>query len=512
MQQSILIASPDLAFGEFIRQTIADSEQYQAVLVERVDMVVKTFAEEDFSLALLDADFPPAELAFVSQALQEINAAVPQALLLPDSIAQPESLAQIETLSKPFYTPDLFALLQRLTSGAPAAAPVGSSAAPRVDNSPWLEDVQRAAQHLTRLSLATAAQAALIVRAGELWAYAGQLSQAAALELAQTAQLGWRSSPNSAPALDADLARFVHLQTTGDDYMLYATQLAEALTLALAFETTTPFSQMRAQATELARSLAEPPSVDLPAAGFPSARQLPEPAFSVAPLLNQETEASYQEPDLDLPALPLFEPGFVPPPSPGAASEWIPEDERWDEGYNPFNVPIASEPRPETKLAEPPQHAGGQPYAEEYTEAPTEAHIRPFVELDSPTSRYYLRYTFVLTPRLPNHTLVDELRSRLPAWLEEICLAYEWQLERHMIRPDYLLWSSRLPPETAPRAHEQIVRELLSERIFSAFPQLAYENPSGDFWSAGSLILSLAEPLPEDLLADFIAHNRRRLH
>ena len=49
---------------------------------------------------------------------------------------------------------------------------------------PWLTDVNTAAQHLTRLTLESSSQAALIVRNNEVWAYAGELVQAAAQEVA----------------------------------------------------------------------------------------------------------------------------------------------------------------------------------------------------------------------------------------------------------------------------------------------------------------------------------------
>ena len=45
-----------------------------------------------------------------------------------------------------------------------------------------------------------------------------------------------------------DLARFIKLDTTGVEIMLYATQLDEEMILALAFDAQTPFSRIRAQA------------------------------------------------------------------------------------------------------------------------------------------------------------------------------------------------------------------------------------------------------------------------
>ncbi len=118
---------------------------------------------------------------------------------------------------------------------------------------PWLQDVSRAAQHLTRLTLESSAQAALITRGDHLWAYAGQLSQGAANELAVTVTRHWDGQKGS------DLLRFVRLEATRAEHMLYATRIADDVVLALVFDAETPFSTIRSQASQLAESLSITP-------------------------------------------------------------------------------------------------------------------------------------------------------------------------------------------------------------------------------------------------------------
>jgi hypothetical protein len=101
--------------------------------------------------------------------------------------------------------------------------------------------------------LETAAQAALIVCQGRLWAYAGELPQPAAQELAEAVADCWDRNGES------DLARFVHLDSDNGEYMLYATALGGGMVLALVFGVETPFSKIRSQAGHLARLLATPP-------------------------------------------------------------------------------------------------------------------------------------------------------------------------------------------------------------------------------------------------------------
>lgn len=492
MVKSVLITTPDPAFGEFIRQTLAATGRYRVFLAHSVRAAVQIFAGQDFILTLLDADLAPAELALLGRTLNELDPQVPQVVLCSQNVILPPEFAETETLSKPFYLPDLLALLERVSpqTAEPGEALAEPGPPSTTGGSHWLEDVQRAAQHLTRLSLASAAQAALIVRAGALWAYAGQLSQAAALELSRVIVDGWDSDPDFTHlAAGADLARFVHLETTGEEYMLYATRLAAGMVLALAFEAATPLSRMRTQANKLARSLAASPDADLPANGRPLPLAAP---FRV----NEEDEILDGGDDLDLPLTPLFEPGFVPPPTPTSSVEWIPEQDLPDLEPHPFDVPAPA------VLASPAEHPGSTRPAAEAVEAGA--------LLETPAGRYRLSYACALVPRLSRHELTGELGTRLPAWLAEIFAAYEWHLDHLVLRPQFLLWVARLAPETAPRDHEQTVRRLTSTRIFSAFPYLAAENPSGDFWSAGSLMISAAEPPPEQVVADFAAGERTR--
>lgn len=110
---------------------------------------------------------------------------------------------------------------------------------------PWLSDVTKAAQHLTRLTLEFSAQAALITRKSDLWAYAGGLSNSAAKEVAQTV------TRNRDGQKGSDLLRFIRLESTKAEHMLYATRLSSETVLALVFDAETPFSTDRSQASQL---------------------------------------------------------------------------------------------------------------------------------------------------------------------------------------------------------------------------------------------------------------------
>jgi REP element-mobilizing transposase RayT len=118
-----------------------------------------------------------------------------------------------------------------------------------------LQNVSLAAGYLTRLSLESSSQAALITRGEKVWAYAGELPKQAADELADAV------AEYATDANGTDLARFIHLAATDADYMLYATSLGGEYRLALVFDTQTPFSHMRSHVADLAKALAAAPEV-----------------------------------------------------------------------------------------------------------------------------------------------------------------------------------------------------------------------------------------------------------
>ena len=121
-----------------------------------------------------------------------------------------------------------------------------------------------------------------------------------------------------------------------------------------------------------------------------------------------------------------------------------------------------------------------------------------------------LNYTCVLVPRMPQHYLTGELADKLAGWVQQLCLAFGWRLEGISIRPEYLQWTVQVVPAISPGNLVRIIRQRTSQHIFSAFSHLATLNPSGDFWAAGYLIVSGAQPPSAQLLRDYIAQTRKR--
>jgi REP element-mobilizing transposase RayT len=437
-------------------------------------------------------------------------------------------------MPKPYYLPDVLTMLNNPSSYSRSMQP-GSSNNRDVQTStpslPWLQDVSKAAQHLTRLTLESAAQAALITRGDNLWAYAGGLSQNAAKELAVTVTRHWDGQKGS------DLLRFVRLEATKAEHMLYATRIADDIVLALVFDAETPFSTIRTQAGQLAQSLSIPTAEE----EKPLAQRSPLPASHDAPTEYVEEEEEGQNEQIPNIADILSD---VPPPQPQTqmSSRMIPlpdedligtrpssalnqysresspairvndllvssQDETVEHVVQDFDatMPSKSRPRPETPVRRPMPGELDETRPHSITEVAGRMMLEPIAP-----GLYNLTYACLLVPRFSSHYLTGDISDRISEWLPQICIAFGWRLEYLAVRPEYVQWVVNVPPATSPGYLMRIMRQQTSEKIFTEFTRLKKENPSGDFWAPGYLIMGGTQPHPPQLVKDYIKQTRTR--
>ncbi len=291
MAVRVLIVSPDTGFGGLILQTLERSGEYEPVLVSTGRQALELAKQVPVDLAILDEDTADLKVGELGPVLLVINSEMRIVLIPadePDRLKKSAGMQINGYLTKPFYLPDLVDILDSALAEVPAAETVDDSReadelasegggkehtslntvpqAAAGEDASWMGDINLAAQHLARLTMSTSSQAALVLRQNKLWAYAGQLSREAANELANIVQHSWqpgREGERGSAGRDIDLARFVHLKTTGKEHLLYATNLESDNLLVLAFDARTPFSEIRVQANSLAAALASPPQQDL---------------------------------------------------------------------------------------------------------------------------------------------------------------------------------------------------------------------------------------------------------
>jgi CheY-like chemotaxis protein/REP element-mobilizing transposase RayT len=529
MDLKILIATPVASFGELVTQSLKDAG-YIPIFVTSTAQAILIARDEQCPIAILDCNLQyPGTAQFAEDLHSQIENLNIIFVNLDESCERSINTdfgGDIE-LPKPFYLPDLMETIEKLAAENPfpkIPAPK-KILEPETNEIPadlgWLQDVNQAAQYLTRLSLGTNAQAALIIRGDQIWAYAGQLAQSAAEELAQFVDHHWANGDGR------DLARFIRLETTGQEYMLYATYLGAKFVLALSFEAEMPFSEMRAQTGKLARRLTSPPGALPPQfamdAVLPEMSPHPEPA-DLDPIqwVSEDdyktddaasaavTDADTEDWDLDDAMIErqraMFEDllATLDIPNPDGSTGPYPVEE---EPSSSLQLELQTQ-EPETDLGtreEAPLLMDTRPTL--ITPPLTRSEVQ--LEPESPTL-HDLAFACVLLPRLPGHHLTGVLNELLNLEMVRLCLAFGWRLEHLAIRPQYLHWVVSVGPDVPASQVIEGIRYQTSDLIFKEFPRLARENPSGDFWASGFMVINGRRSLAGGLIQEFIQQTRTR--
>ena len=534
------MVSPQKALGEKLRAKTQRNNIGDLRVTDDFAEALKITRQRHCPLALLDSEMEQQGISVtdIGYALRQINPDIEFIIIenergeIPSGL---ESLAPRATLPASYEFAALQALVNDIlpdtrSRAAPHADPVTEVHSPAPVEFPWLEDVNRAAQHLTRLTLESSAQAALITRDDELWAYAGQFPREAAQELAGSIQRHWDHEEKT------DLLRFIRLAATGAEHMLYATRLTSAMILALVFDSETPFSTIRSQAGWLAGSLASTPPADLyPTASY---RRSPE-----ADGLGDLPHLSSVLTDVPLPD-PLPTPSASLAEQEGQArAEWVPLEQQTDpsdglvfSGETSPSMRLGPPAEPEYEIpadnlavdldpgAEKPGLTDPSQFAEtrrspayepsgasDQTRRGSGSEVARRIVLEPASPAVYnLDYACLLIPRFEHHFLAGDLTERMADWMQEICVAFGWRLEYIAVRPEHLQWIISVPPAKSPSHVMHIMRQQTSQRIFVDFPRFHKENPSGDFWAPGYLIMGGGQPLSQRLIKDFIKQTRQR--
>lgn len=499
------------------------------VATNKSSAVVKA-DELGIPLAMLDYTSSEEWVREIGAALRTIRPSINLIILCDEGVTPPafEKLRPWILARKPFHMTNFMNAVNQSQSSMPVQKKEADSPIS------WLNDQNKAAQHLTRITLESSSQAALITRKNDLWAYAGSLAQNAAKEVAQTITRNWDGQKGS------DLLRFIRLESTKAEHMLYATRLTQDATLALVFDSETPFSTIRSQASRLTADLeneadepqpqsqpvvAEPPAADL---DIPRIKDIlndiptpnPEPATTHEFRLPPRKESF--DPNETRIATSLSNASvFKREASPSAQIKKttitvnMPKAAPQTESPLPQTVfdqadmtmPSRPKARPETPLARP---VPGDDQSAATRESPTTEAERKLIVEPTTAGLYHLTYACLLVPRFASHYLTGDMADKVGEWLPNICIAFGWRLEFLAVRPEYLQWVVNVQPNTSPGYLMRIMRQQTSEKIFSEFPRMKKENPSGDFWAPGYLIMGGTQPHPQQLVRDYIRQTRQR--
>lgn len=479
---NVLVVDSNSAFAAMIQQVLEETRRFKVTAVATAAEAVRAVSRAPFDLAILESKIADAPLPQVVAALRDRRPMLAVMVILSfgeQSLADADSLDVQGVLSKPFYIPDLEGLvdeaLTRPVGGVTPAArpkpipvpavsaqkPQGAARRAAPPPPPWLNDVGRAAQYLTSLTLESSAEAALLMRGRDVIAYAGQFASEQRDELSHIVAENWAKDSGGWQGAQINFIRL----GSGADYLVYSTLAAAGVVLSLVFQAETPLSMIRRQAKKATEALLNPSSVEV--AQRRSAPLNAEAGGDARPVPRSIAEAVRTDrgrPDDESAADDL--------------DEWLPHDRR---------------PSPAAKVSSSLQ--------------PT-----PFPEARrTPHGLYALSYTFLFIPRLPQNRLSGDLKSRLEEWMSFLALAHDWRMTSLAVAADYVEISVDCAPSEAPEKVVKALMQTTGDKIMAEFPRLAEQHAKrgGSFWAPGYYIVAPGRRLLPDEIRRFIEYERR---
>lgn len=481
----VLVLTPDIKLGEFVRQVLVDAQGCQVVLAHNNRQALRLARQVVFDLAILDENPSEDSLPELSRWLLEYQ---PHLSIAP--LRQPAgSIVLNESARLPDEIAAVLRNLETVTQrqGATESEATGSVIAVQAQagaDSNWLLDPGRTEQRLKSIHLPNLIYAAVVVRRESLWAYRGSLPRAMAGALAHKLAQSWnreQDSPRGAGRAGGDLMRFISLDAK-QEFLLYARGLRYGLVLGLAFPTTTPFKAARSHMEQVLREMVairtngKERQAD-PAAGQPENSGLSQPLPALEPAGGSVEAGSVGEPALEL-ALPEFSAllGEVPEPTPPSMRRYVPGAEHisW-----PWHVEAKDFPEEASAWL---QSNNGQ----------------------SSTISGEHTCAFVLTPRCKQHMLRDQIAVHVYQRLSEIAYQRSWRLQGVSVRPNYLLFTAVLPQSESSAQVLQAMRQELSSSLFATFPDLAESCQEDDFWAAEDLLSESGQPFLAQELRQYL--------
>jgi CheY-like chemotaxis protein len=249
---------------------------------------------------------------------------------------------------------------------------------------------------------------------------------------------------------------------------------------------------------------AEPETQEMPFFEDLDLPSIKKSAPDTAPVsARDEEETSFDEifdAEPEAQEMPFFDDLDLPPPEPDEAPTEI-EEHRIEEADTVAAIPgdwVPDKPKPESHL----------PFLDEDAFPDSDSTPDAQEPIPLPDAEYYLPVTAVLVPRFPEHRLTGALAENLQQWVIRLCLAWDWRADEVSIEPDYLCLTMSISQETAPSNAVFRLRDDLSQRILSAFPEFVDDLPSRRFWARSYLLITGGSP-PTERLHAFVEATRK---
>lgn len=509
MAISVLVADPNLEFAESVRHVLEGTGRYVVLLARNGAEAITVAGSRPVRLAIVNTVLPDLGSAHVVRQLRMLCPGL-SVIAVPSRTGTEDSDMMVagvdEFLPHLVYLPDLPKIVEKVLLGeegemlgslrsSDVLPPPAPPTEPGLKVPKWLLDQERATDYLARLIAMSSAIASVLTLGNRLWAAVGSLTPAQFDELTLLVAGTSASSPGRGA-----LARFVRLTGASTHFQLYSTEVVGELLLSMVFPANVPFGQVRLLARDVAAALStvDPGGhVDEPEVERAEAEALPEGAGDEAPMVALPRDWLPTEPT-ELKILPFLSPlepathEAAGAPSPGNGKSLPPGD--------PVELPRDWLPRSARPISQLPFLVPPQ----------SEVPLPPPVSHDTPSSiddGLWIEYSIVLVPRLPDHRLSGTLADDLAKWTQRFCLGWDWRLERFDLSPTHLGLTVSLPPEVAPASAARLLADSLSSQVGRAFPDIAGDLPSGQFWARSTFLA--AGTITADRVASFIQRTRR---
>jgi CheY-like chemotaxis protein len=483
----VLVVDAAEHFGILIRQTLEETGYYQVTLAASGSEAIEIVQSSEIRLAIVDFDLPDIN---GPDAIRQLRAVVSDLAVIAIPVSSdPDDLELKElkvggVLTKPFYLPDLpkiVATALDLPPDAPTTlGPIHT--APSGEPLPaWLEDSDQAGQYLTQLFLDIQALAALLTRGQRLWAYAGDLDQTHAEGIANLIVEHWtREGARGA------VAKFISLPGTDREFMFYTTHVSGDLILSLIFVPDTPFSVVRRQGEQMAKTLSQVnPAEDDPSTAEgtkPDGNPSSGPSSTNSSQLNNQT-----------PVAPLEAPEALRDSQDDAALEKISDKPITDHNSMTDETSLTGESPSDQSQDISHQYADDGPDTETISHV-WEEDLSAEPHVKQPSVEQSMILSAVLMPRSRNHQLSESLAEHLSSFLVELGHVLNWEFTDIDIQPEYLCFTFELPSKIPPAGALEQIRQELSSRVLKSFPDLSQDVPEGRFWAHNYLLTTGGAP------------------
>ena len=502
---SILVVTPLTDLGELICESLKEVSNS-----EHFSNASKTISylrnHEDCKQAILDMEMGEMRLLDLGRSMRRINPTIEIVIISKEEPSMDlEAIQPWKFLRKPLLLNDLQVALgievgkeDILSNIIDLDAESFGQKAPLH----WLNDQTIATRQLARMIENSSAQEAMLIQNHALWSYTGQLSEDSVQEVDHLITRSWDGKN------EADLMRFIKLETTHTEHALYATLLAMGVILALVFDSEIPFSIVRTQTNELANTLLLPGGGNekikaLTLGGAGSKDQNEEKSISLKQFDTSFFNSEHEDVEMGSSSYVFNE--FI---NAHLAGQAYPV--KADPASKPEIQREAKEPQTIKKLVHPAGDKGSMKDGTTRIYKQTEEDQDSVLLEPVADGLYNLTYSCLLIPRFSSHHLTKDRENLVSDCMKEIYTSYGWRLEFLEVTPDHIRWAASIPPTIALSDHIDIIRKETSKRLFDDFPPYKQENLSNDYWAPGYLIMGGKNAISDQIVMAYTKQSRQK--